>query len=106
MLRFILPIFVLLVGNTVAVMLFFSEPETKKRPKKTHIPIVEVKALQQESYTLKIRSSGKVKARTETQLVTEISGKVVKLSEAFTQGNRFKKNDILLQLEDSDYEHA
>jgi len=106
MLRFILPIFVLLIGNTVAVMLFFSEPETKKRPKKTHIPIVEVKVLQQESYTLKIRSSGKVKARTETQLVTELSGKVVKLSEAFTQGNRFKKNDILLQLEDSDYEYA
>ncbi|MGV6809296.1 MAG: efflux RND transporter periplasmic adaptor subunit [bacterium] len=106
MLRFILPIFVLLVGNTVAVMLFFSEPETKKRPQKKHIPIVEVQPLQQESYTLKIRSSGKVKARTETQLVTEIAGKVIKLSDAFTQGNRFKKNDILLQLEDSDYEYA
>lgn len=106
MLRFILPIFVLLVGNTVAVMLFFSEPETQKRPQKKHIPIVEVQPLQQESYTLKIRSSGKVKARTETQLVTEIAGKVIKLSDAFTQGHRFKKNEILLQLEDSDYEYA
>lgn len=106
MLKFILPILVLLAGNSIALMLFFSEPETKKRPPKKHVPLVEVTVLEQQNYTLNIRSSGKVKANTETQLVAEVSGKVIKLSDNFKQGSHFNQNEILLQLDDSDYENA
>ncbi len=104
--KFILPIIVLFVGNAVAVLLMFSGPDAKKHVQKQHIPLVEAQALKTESYTVKVRSSGKIKASTQTKLVAEISGRIVKLADNFQDGSFFAKGDILLQIDDADFINA
>ena len=104
--KFILPIIVLFVGNAVAVLLMFSGPDAKKHVQKQHIPLVEAQALKTESYTVKVRSSGKVKASTQTKLVAEISGRIVKLADNFQDGSFFAQGDILLQIDDADFINA
>jgi RND family efflux transporter MFP subunit len=104
--KFILPIIVLFVGNAVAVLLMFSGPDAKKHVQKQHIPLVEAQVLKTESYTVKVRSSGKIKASTQTKLVAEISGRIVKLADNFQDGSFFAKGDILLQIDDADFINA
>ena len=104
--KFILPIIVLFVGNAVAVLLMFSGPDAKKHEKKRHLPLVETQLLKPQSYTIKVASSGKVKASTQTKLVAEVSGRVVKLADNFQDGAFFNQGDILLQIDDADFINA
>jgi len=104
--KFILPIMVLFIGNAVAVLLMFSGPEVKKQAKKRHLPLVETQLLTPESYTIKVSSSGKVKASTQTKLVAEVAGRIVKLADNFQDGAFFTKGDILLQIDDADFLNA
>jgi RND family efflux transporter MFP subunit len=53
-----------------------------------------------------VTSQGTVKPRTETTLVSEVSGKVVSVSEHFIAGGFFRKGDVLLQIDPSDYRTA
>ena len=104
--KYILPIIVLFIGNAIAVMMMFSGPEAKKHEKKRHIPLVEIQKLHKSAYTIKVRSSGKVRASTQTKLVAEVAGSITKVSPAFEDGGYFKKGDILLQIDDSDFVNA
>ena len=104
--KFILPIIVLFVGNAIAVLMLFSGPEAKKHEKKRHIPLVEIQQLEKKAYTIRVRSSGKVQASTQTKLVAEVAGSIVKVSPKFEDGGYFKKGDILLQIDDSDFLNA
>lgn len=104
--KFILPIIVLFIGNGLAVMLMFSGPDAKRHEKKPHIPLVETQPLKQQAYTVTVRSSGKVQARTQTKLVAEVSGNIVKVAPDFVDGGYFSKGDILLQIDDSDFVNA
>jgi RND family efflux transporter MFP subunit len=105
-LKIVLPILVLFVGNATAVMLFFSGPEAKKKEQRKHVPLVEAQVLKPQDYTLSIRSSGKVNAKTETRLIAEVSGRVTQLSDNFDAGNQLSQQEILIQLDDSDYQNA
>lgn len=104
--KFILPIIVLFIGNAVAVLLMFSGPDAKKQAQKRHLPLVETQLLKAQSYTVKVSSSGKVKASTQTKLVAEVSGRVIKLADNFQDGAFFTKGDILLQIDDADFLNA
>ena len=104
--KYILPIIVLFVGNAIAVLMMFSGPDAKKHEKKLHIPLVETQALVKQAYTVKVRSSGKVQAATQTKLVAEVAGNIIKVLPNFKDGGYFKKGDILLQIDDSDYVNA
>ena len=104
--KFILPIIVLFIGNAVAVLLMFSGPEVKKQAKKRHFPLVETQLLTPQSYTIKVSSSGKVNASTQTKLVAEVSGRIIKLADNFQDGAFFAKGDILLQIDDADFLNA
>ena len=104
--KFILPIIVLFIGNGLAVMLMFSGPDAKKHEKKRHIPLVETQPLVKQAYTIKVRSSGKVQASTQTKLVAEVAGSIVKVDDKFQDGGYFSKGDILLQIDDSDFVNA
>lgn len=51
-----------------------------------------------------VTSQGTVTPRTETSLVSEVSGVVTEVSKDFVAGGFFGKGDILLQIDPSDYE--
>ena len=54
-------------------------------------------------YTIRIASQGTVKARTQSTLIPEVSGRVLRISPNFREGGFFEEGDILLEIDPSDY---
>jgi len=46
---------------------------------------------------------GEVRAKTDIELVTQVTGKVMSVSDKFIEGGAFKAGETLLQIDDSDY---
>jgi len=49
---------------------------------------------------------GEVRAKTNIELVTQVTGKVMSISEKFIEGGEFKAGETLLQIDDADYQVA
>ncbi|MGB1310882.1 MAG: efflux RND transporter periplasmic adaptor subunit [Leucothrix sp.] len=97
-----------LVAGSVALAnyLIKTKPEPRKRVRQPTIPVVEVMTPITQSYTQKIRSSGSVETNLSTNLVSEVSGKVVEVTQAFQEGSYFKKGQHLLSIDSTDYRNA
>lgn len=49
---------------------------------------------------------GEVRAKTEIELVTQVTGKVVSVSDKFIEGGEFQPGETLLSIDDADYQVA
>jgi RND family efflux transporter MFP subunit len=49
---------------------------------------------------------GEVRAKTDIELVTQVTGKVTSVSDKFIEGGEFKAGETLLQIDDTDYQVA
>jgi RND family efflux transporter MFP subunit len=79
-----------------------------KRPerKDTANQAVLVDAIPAELSSLRftVYSQGSVEPRTQTTLVAEVAGQIVSVSSNFIAGGFFRKGEVLLQIDPSDYE--
>ena len=55
---------------------------------------------------MRVESRGTVRARTRSRLASEVAGRVVEVAEAFSDGGFFRKGDLLVRIDASDYELA
>ena len=69
-------------------------------------PVVSVLRAQPSEISLAVNTQGTVEARRRINLVAEVAGKVSTVSERFEEGAFFDQGDVLLQLEQADYEFA
>lgn len=67
---------------------------------------VEVASLRAVDYPVWLETQGQVQARTQSALVPEVSGSVVEVGANFREGGFFAKGDLLLRLDDRDYQAA
>lgn len=97
-----------LIAGSVALASYLikTKPEPRKRVRQPSVPVVEIMTPKLQSYTQTIRSSGSVETNLSTNLISEVSGKVVEVSPAFQEGNYFKKGQHLLSIDPSDYRNA
>lgn len=56
--------------------------------------------------TLNVYAQGEVRPRTDINLTAEVSGRITRMSDVFVAGGAFKKGDLLVKIEDSDYRVA
>lgn len=105
-LPYILPPALLIAGVLGAVLLVKLKPEPPQRPRVSNAPLVRVESVAVGPYQVRIASQGSVTPRTETNLVAEVAGRVVRVSPAFAAGGAFAKGDVLLWIDDRDYEIA
>lgn len=106
MFKVILPIIVLLGAVILGKYLISTGPEPKKRPFVERFPVVEVETLKSQDYTVTLTASGTVKAGTQTNLVSEISGKVLTISNKFQEGGYFTKGETLLTIDQENYKNS
>jgi RND family efflux transporter MFP subunit len=104
--RFLLPLLILLASIGFAASLISNAPKTERQRPKATKPVVEVLVLHPQKYQIKIPSRGTVTPRTETILTSEVSGRVVQVSDNFHPGGFFEAGDILLQIDPRDYHIA
>ena len=106
MFKTIIPVLVLAGAIFLAKYLLGSGPEAKKKPFVERTPVVEVMTLKPQVYTVTISASGIVKAGTQTNMISEVSGRVLSISDTFEEGNYFNKNQVLIKIDKANYENA
>lgn len=104
--QIIIPIVILATG--IAAMAVFSSmkkpPEEKVEVDNT--PIVAVSDISVTPMTLEVNSYGMVTPKYETELIAQVNGEIVELSETFLRGGFVKKNQLLARIDPNDYQAA
>ena len=104
--RVVLPL--LLVGVGVAAYSYLAIPiEQEKTPPAEKQDIrTNVQQLFVQDYQVIIRTNGIVQAHNEVALSVEVAGQVKRIHPSFEVGSTFKKGDVLVEVDASDYETA
>jgi RND family efflux transporter MFP subunit len=106
-LRYVLsPIAIIFLAIFVVGILGALAPKPAKKPPEIKAPLVEVIELIREDVTFSIASQGNVVPRTQTTLISEVSGAVTYISDKFNVGGYFKKGEVLLNIDDITYRVA
>ncbi|HMB60287.1 MAG TPA: efflux RND transporter periplasmic adaptor subunit [Xanthomonadales bacterium] len=104
--RIILPAAV--IAGAIFIVMWLVDIAGNKSPEKiaesTSAILVDTIPAEENSLNLSVVSQGPVRPRTETVLVAEVPGKIVEVSKHFVAGGFFKKGEMLLQIDPSDYE--
>ena len=70
------------------------------------IPVVRVADAERGSHRVIVRTHGTVEPRTASDLVAEVSGRVVRISPALAAGGFFEAGETLVEIDRADYENA
>ncbi len=101
--NFIIPVFILGGFLFLAASLMATAPIIEPSAIEKMATSVRVIEIQPKSVQLKVNSQGSVMPSTESQLIPEVSGKVVWMSPNLVAGGYFKDQDILIRVDDTDY---
>ncbi len=99
-----LPILVLLLGSLGTLGLIAIKPGVSTRAPSISLPVVRVIRARAQPITLTVRAQGTVFPRTESELVAEVSGRIIRVSPSLASGGFFEAGDPLVEIEPSDYE--
>ena len=105
-LQALLPLAVLGVAVLAAVVLIRSRPPVATQPPRIEPPGVRVHEVSLDNVALAVVSQGTVRPRTESQLVSEIAGRVIWVAPSFAEGGFFETGDVLVRIDTFDYEQA
>jgi len=104
--QIIVPIGILVTG----FLLFLGFSSMKKPPeekdKVDNTPIVAVESVHVVPMNLTVNSYGVVQPKYETELVAQVSGQIVELSDVFVRGGFVEKHQLLARIDPNDYEAA
>lgn len=106
-LRYVLmPFFIIFVAIFLFIVVQSLAPEPVKNPVIIKAPLVNVIKIKRQDITFKVDSQGSVFPRTETAMISEVSGMIVNVSDKFKVGGYFKKGEQLLAIDDITYQVA
>jgi len=86
--------------------LIAAKPEPEKKPQKQRLISLYVDKVTSKNVTLTVPSHGEVTPKNEIDLNALVSGKIVSISKKFSEGAKFNHNDLLIKIDDSDYQVA
>jgi multidrug efflux system membrane fusion protein len=104
--RTLLPIGIVAAAVVISIAMNLFKPAPVKAEAPDTAVAVKTVILHRAQAVLSIESQGTVAARTRTALISEVSGRVLKVSRNFVVGGTFNKGDLLLELDPTDYEVA
>lgn len=104
--RRVLPVLILLAAGIGAYLVFLARPEPEIRRPEVVPPLVRVVPVIKQDVDLSVASQGTVEPRVESQLVPEISGRVLRVSPALVDGGFFEEGEVLLEVDPFDYRQA
>lgn len=104
--KFILPL--VIVGASVFgfVGLMATSPIVEPSVPQPLATTVRVQSVNPMPVQLRVNAQGSVEPSTESDLIPEVSGRVTWVSRALVNGGFFEQDDLLLRLEDKDYQSS
>jgi RND family efflux transporter MFP subunit len=104
--RFLLPIIIVISGFALAGIIVATGPRLEQLPPPNNAPIVRTWRADAQTVQLTSITHGTVLPRTESELIPEVSGRVISMSDSMVSGGFFTEGDVLLQIDPLDYEVA
>ena len=104
--KILLPFSIVIGGFGLAAVIIATGPELEHVPPPSNAPLVRVWEAHPQTVQMSSITHGSVLPRTESDLIPEVSGRVVSMSPSLVSGGFFKKGDVLLEIDPLDYEVA
>lgn len=97
---------IILIGSLVAAGIYWLRPQPQLRPPQAaQAPAVSVIRVAEQHHQLSVTTQGTVTPSRQINIVAEVSGRVVAVSDSFTNGGFFKADDVLVTLDERDYQY-
>lgn len=101
--KLVIPAVVVIASIFGAVTLLATSPQLEPSSIEPIAAAVRVQEIKPEPIQLTVRSQGTVVPSTESELIPEVSGRVIWKSPSLVNGGYFEAGEPLLRLEDNDY---
>ena len=105
-LQVVLPLAVLGGAGFAAYTMILTRPPVEIQAPVVTPPGVRVEEVTLRDVPLSVTSQGTVRPRTESQLVTEIAGRVTWVAPSFAEGGFFELGDVLVKVDPFDYQQV
>jgi RND family efflux transporter MFP subunit len=100
------PLLVLAGGLALAIAIAVNEPAVDPQPYTPLAATVRVTRVEAGTEHLTLNSQGAVQPRSQSELIPEVSGRVLWTSPALVGGGSFSNEEVLLRIDDADYRSA
>ena len=99
----LVPLAVLAAGIGVVVVLNATKPPPEVAAEPPKAINVYTELAQRVTSQLSVETTGEVRATVRSELVAQVAGRVVQVSDEFVEGGRFEPGETLVTIEDTDY---
>ena len=104
--KYLLPLGVVIAGVGFAGLIIATGPKIEPVAPVSIAPLVRTAQAVEETVQLTTITHGTVLPRTESELIPEVSGRVIGISPSMVSGGFFRKGELLLEIDPLDYEVA
>lgn len=104
--KILIPSIIIAISLVIYYLMSVLAPKPDKVEVEQKAPLVKVLAIKQENINIPIHSQGNVSAVSESTLTAQVSGSISKVSNKFASGGYFAKGDMLLTIDNTDYQVA
>lgn len=104
--RIAAPVLVLAAGVVIVQILIAAKPEPEKKEDDARPISLYVDEVTSEQVTITVHTQGEVRPKTEIDLIPQVSGRIIGMSESFNEGAEFTPDSMLLKIEDTEYKVA
>ena len=104
-LKYILPLGIISISILLAVIIIMAKPGIEPEAQEIKALQVRVMPAVKKDVQMTVKSQGTVRAKTESEVVAQVSGVIQSISSSFVAGGFFKKGDMLVQLDSRDYKY-
>ena len=97
---------ILAIAILTSVALVRLSPDPPRRPPQAQAPLVQTQYAEVRTGALDVSGSGTVRPQAQVNLAPQISGKIVYVSPSLVSGGRVRRGQILVRIEQADFENA
>jgi len=106
LLKIIAPVLVLAVSIGVVQALSAAKPAPEKKEESQRMVSLYVDEVKSDMVTISVQTQGEVRPKTEIDLIPQVSGRIVGISESFAEGAEFSPGETLIKIDDTNYKLA
>ena len=106
LLKIITPVVVLAVSIGVVGALSAAKPAPEKKEESQRLVSLYVDEVKSDQVTISVKTQGEVRPKTEIDLIPQVSGRIVGISESFAEGAEFGPGEALIKIDDTNYKLA
>lgn len=100
-----LPLFIVGAFALILFLLITVKPQVKREQQVSNSGItVETLLLKKRAYQITLNSYGRIQPGIQSSLVAQVSGQIKWVSEQLREGGEFHQGDVLLRIDDRDYQ--